>query len=110
MSVAKDMQKIASERGDANLEFAGGGYRLTINPIEDRFHELGFILWQEEAGGGQAPVATGRAVGGELVLDGASATDHDRADLEATIGTLIAGDPVSALGGGGNEQAIPTGT
>ena len=110
MGVAEDMQKLASEHGDANLEFAGDGYRLTINPIEDRFHELGFILWQEEAGGGQAPVATGRAVGDELVLDGAPAADRDRADLEAMIATLIAGDPVSTLGGGGNEQAIPTGT
>ena len=109
MGVAEDMQKIASEHGDANLEFAGDGYRLSLNPIEDRFDEIGFILWREEAGGA-APVATGRAAGDRLVLDDELANPRRHADVSAVISSLIQGEPVSALGGGGNEQAIPTGT
>jgi hypothetical protein len=108
MSVAGDMQRIVSERGGANLEFAGEGYQLSLNPVEDRFDEVGFILWREE-GGGPAPVAVGRAVGDRLVLDdGGGPGTH--ADVSAVISSLIGGEPVSALGGGGNEGAIPTGT
>lgn len=110
MGVAKDIQRTMSERGDASLEFAGGGHRLSLNPIEGRFEEIGFVLWVEEAGGALAPVAAGRAVGDELVLDGEPAGGAGAADVGSTIASLIAGEPVSALGGGGNESAIPTGT
>ena len=110
MGVAADMQKLVSERGDANLEFAREGYRLSLNPIEDRFDELGFILWRQEADGGLAPIATGRAVGDQLVLDGSPATGRELTDLEAVIATLIADEPVASQGAAGNEQAIPTGT
>ncbi len=109
MGVASDVLKLVGERGDANLEFAGGDYRLTLNPIEDRFDEVGFILWREEAGG-LAPVTVGRAVRDHLVLDGEPTTLARTTELQAIIASLIAGEPVSALGGGGNEQAIPTGT
>ena len=109
MGVASDMLKLVGERGDANLEFARDGYRLTLNPIEDRFDEVGFILWREEAGGA-VPVAVGRAIRDHLVLDGEPTTLARTTDLQAVIASLIAGEPVSALGGGGNEQAIPTAT
>ena len=110
MGVAADMQKLVSERGDKNLEFARGDYRLSLNPVEDRFHELGFILWQQETGGTLTPIATGRAVDDDLVLDGSPSTDRELADLEAVIATLIEEGPVSVQGAEGNEQAIPTGT
>ena len=111
MGVAADVQRIFSEHGDANLEFASGGYRLTLNPVEDRFDEVGFILWRDEAGGGPTPVAVGRASGDRLVLDGEPDGPGTHADVSAVISSLIRGEPVSALGGGdGNEQAIPTGT
>jgi len=104
MGVAKDIQRLMSERGDASLEFAGDGYNLSLNPIEGRFHEIGFILWADD-GGGLAPVATGRAVGDDLVFDG----DAPPGNAAAVIAALLEGEPVSALGGGGNESAIPTG-
>jgi hypothetical protein len=108
MSVAKEMQRLVAERGDANMEFARGGYRLALNPVEDRFDQVGFILWQEEDGG-TVPVAAGRAAGDELVIDGAPASGRETADLEAVIGDLLAGDPVPVAGRGGNDQAVPTG-
>ena len=108
MSVAKNIQRLVSERGDANLEFAGDGYRLSLNPVESRFDEIGFILWGDD-GGGPVPVATGRAVGDRLVVDGEARGLRGAADLTGVIASLIAGEPVSALGGGGNESAIPTG-
>ena len=110
MSVAADMLELVSKRGDANLEFARGGYRLSLNPIEDRFDEVGFILWQEEPTGALAPVAVGRAVRDHLVLDGEPTTLGKTANLQTVIASLISGEPVSEQGGGGNEQAIPTGT
>ena len=110
MGVAADMQKLVSERGDKNLEFARGDYRLSLNPVEDRFDELGFILWQQETGGTLTPIAAGRAVNDNLVLDGSPSTDRELADLEAVIATLIEEGPVSVQGAEGNEQAIPTGT
>ena len=110
MGVANDIQRLMSERGDASLEFAGEDQRLTLNPIEGRFHEIGFVLWAEEAGGALAPVATGRAVEDDLVLDGEPEGGRGRSEIEAAIASLIAGEPVSALGGCGNESAIPTGT
>ena len=110
MGVAAGLRELMSEHGDASLEFAREGYRLSLNPIEDRFDEIGFILWEDDAGGSPAPVAVGRAVGDELVLDGEPGDRREVADLGAVISSLIEGEPVSALGGGGNEQAIPTGT
>ena len=108
MGVAKDMQRLMSERGDASLEFAGDGYSLSLNPIESRFDEIGFILWGDD-GGGPVPVATGRAVGDRLVFDGEARGLRGAADLAGVIGALLDRGPVSALGGGGNESAIPTG-
>ena len=110
MGIAADMQKLVSERGDPNLEFARDGYRLSLNPVESHFDELGFILWQEEADGHLVPLVTGRAVQDDLVLDGEPGTRGEMSNLEAVIASLMAGEPVSVLGGGGNEQAIPTGT
>lgn len=111
MGVATDMRKLASERGDANLEFADGGYRLSLNPIESRFDELGFILWRDEAGG-PVPVAVGRAVGDHLIFDDdpEAGAGGGRGNVTTVIASLIAGQPISVLGGGGNERAIPTAT
>ena len=110
MGVAERLHDLVAKRGDANLEFARDGYRLALNPIEDRFTELGFILWREEADGALTPVATGRALGDELVLDGAPAAGDESADLEAVIAALVDGELVLVQGAGSNEQAIPTGT
>jgi hypothetical protein len=97
------MRRLVAERGDASLEFAREGYRLSLNPIEDRFDEVGFILWQQAADGTTVPIATGRAAGDELVLDGESAADRELADLEAVIATLIAEEPASPPRAGANE-------
>ncbi len=110
MGVAADMQKLVSERGDKNLEFAREGYRLSLNPIESRFDELGFILLRDDGHGNLDPVGFGRAVRDDLVFDGDPDVSGGPDGARALIASLIQGEPISVLGGGGNEQAIPTGT
>ena len=105
MSLARELRERFAAAEDANLEFRRAGYRLALNPIKDRFEELGFILWQEEADGDLAPVATGRAVGDELVLDGETATGPELADLEAVVADLLAGEPIGPTGAGDNAPA-----
>jgi len=110
MSTAKRIHRVMSERGDRNLEFARDGFRLTLNPIESRFTEIGFILWREdEATGALDPVAVGRAVDNQLVLDG-EPNEAGFMGVAGTIEALLDGELIASLGGGGNEQAIPTGT
>jgi hypothetical protein len=110
MSVASEMVDRVRERGEANLEFAREGYRLSLNPIEDRLEEIGFILWREDGAGGLEPIATGRAADDRLLLDGDPTTRRETADLEAVIGSLLAAEPGATQAGLGNEGAIPTGT
>ena len=103
MSLAKDLRDRVNT--DPNLEFAGGGYRLSLNPIEDRHTETGFVLWHDQ-GGAPAPIASGRAVGDDLVVD---RSDYD-GDLEALIRDLIAGEPVAVSPRPDPDNAVPTGT
>lgn len=109
MDLATRMHDIVSERGDATLEFARDGYRLSLNPIEDRFNELGFIIWREEQTGGMTPVATGRAVDDQLLLDGEPAEGEGLTSIAGMIAALLEGELVASQGSGGNEHAIPTG-
>jgi hypothetical protein len=83
------MQEVFAEAGDASLEFAREGYRLSLNPVAGRFDEVGFVLWQEEADGDLAPIAAGRAVGDEVILDGEPGSGRELADLEAVIASLL---------------------
>ena len=106
MSLAKRLRDAVDRSGGAGVEFARGGYRLTLNPIDDRFHELGFILWREEEGG-LAPVASGRASGDAIAIDDAGPY-ADRAALEEAIDELAAGEAV-VTGRDDPETAIPTG-
>ena len=104
MSLAKDIQdRVAA---DANLEYARDGYRLSLNPIEDRHTEIGFILWRD-ADGAPAPIASGRAIGDDLVVDQGSAYDGD---LEALLARLLETDPTAVAPRSANEPAIPTST
>jgi hypothetical protein len=89
MSVAQRIQDLVAEQGDANLEFAREGYRLSLNPVADHYDQVGFILWQQEGDGDLAPIAVGRAIGDELVLDGEPGSGRELADLEAVIASLI---------------------
>ena len=90
MSLAKQMR--AKVAADANLAFAGHGYRLDLNPLEDRVDETGFILWSGD-GDAAVPVATGRAVGDDLLLDETSAFPGGADDLRRLVGDLLQGDP-----------------
>jgi len=103
MSVAKDIQHRLAN--NANLEFTRDGYRLSLNPIEDRHHEIGFILWRD-ADGDPLPIASGRTAGDDLVVDDASNYDGD---IESLISTLLQGDPVSVNPPPDTDRAVPTG-
>ncbi len=107
MSIAEELRQRVGP--DANLEFASGGYRLSLNPLEDCFDETGFILWREEATG-PVPVATGRAVGDELIVEDAAAYDGKAGTLESLIAALIQGEPVAQAARPNPDDAVPTGT
>ena len=103
MSLAKDIRdRVAA---DANLEYARDGYRLSLNPIEDRHTEIGFILWRD-AGDTPAPIASGRAIGDDLIVDEGSAYDGD---LEALLAGLLETDPTAVAPRSTNEPSVPTG-
>jgi hypothetical protein len=106
MSLAKQMR--AKVGADANLAFAGHGYRLDLNPLEDRVDETGFILWSGD-GGEAVPVATGRAVGDELLFDESGAFPGGADDLRRLIGDLLQGDPVETRPRPDATSAVPTG-
>ena len=109
MGLADDMYERIAAHGNASIEYAAGDYRLSLNPIEDRYQETGFILWWQDASG-SVPVAVGRAVGKDIVLDDTTAFDGSQDDLEEVLASLLGGQEV--VGGGGradDERAIPTG-
>jgi len=109
MALADDIYERVSAHGNASVEYAAGDYRLSLSPIEDRYQETGFILWHQTAGGA-VPVAVGRAVNKDIVLDDMTAFDGSEDDLAGVLATLLSGQEV--VGGGGradDERAIPTG-
>jgi hypothetical protein len=93
MGVAQQLRELMAERDDASVEFAKEGYRLSLNPIAGHYDRVGFILWQQEGDGDLAPLATGSAVGDELVLDGEPSSGPELSDLEAVIASLIGEEP-----------------
>ena len=106
MTLAKDLWDRVEP--DANVELERDDYRLSLNPIKDRPHELGFIIWQAEAGG-LTPVASGRAVGDDVVIDDGGRFDSDRTGLEQLLRDLLDGQPVAVSPRPVAEQAVPTG-
>ena len=107
MSLAKRLRDALDANGGASVEFAHGQYRLSLNPIEDRFHELGFILWQEDDRG-PVPVASGRAIGDAIVVDDAGSFGG-RSNLERVLDELASMPPASAADPNDPDAAVPTG-
>ena len=109
MSLADRLLDMVTERGDATLEFVRDEYRLTVNPVEDRIDEVGFIIWREDARGSE-PVVTGRAKGDALLLDDPDAYDGSQTDLSTLVERLLDGDPVPTPLPGDPDSAVPTAT
>jgi len=107
MSLAQTMRDRVAEQLGANLEYRRDGYRLAINPIQDRPSEVGFILWQETPEG-LSPVVAGHTAGDELVLDGDAERTVAPRDLNAVVAALLAAPLDRVEGGYRDEAAIPT--
>lgn len=112
MALADEMRRLIDERADRNqnLAFAGEGFRLDLNPIEDHWDQAGFILWADDGQAAPRLAAAGRALPDGVRVDGAEGYDGSQDDLLALLGRLLAAGP-AAVGspGFGGEAAIPTG-
>jgi len=109
MSVADRMWDLVTEQRDASLEFVRDGHRLTVNPVEDRIDEVGFIVWRDGERGPE-PVVTGRAKGGSLFVDDPSSYQGSPTDLSDLVERLVDGDPVPTAPAGDPDSAVPTAT
>ncbi len=107
MSLAKRLREAVDKSGGTGVEFAREGYRLSLNRIDDRFHETGFIIWRQDEVG-LVPVASGRATGDAIAVDDWGPFAN-RSALEEAIAGLADGERIPVAGGGDPEAAIPTG-